>query len=180
MCHGGMRQKNFNFYEETLRVPLVFSNPRLFPSPVETNAMVSHVDFLPTMADLFNVPKSARAKWQGKSYAGVLRRPKKNKGPQKYVVFTYDDWQAGQPNGPYVQPPNHLTTIREGRYKIAKYYDENGVAPDQWEMYDLKNDPLETVNIASPSHFRNKKQRKEYKRLTKKLRKVEKERLRPL
>ena len=27
MAHGGMRQKNFNFYEETLRVPLVYLQP---------------------------------------------------------------------------------------------------------------------------------------------------------
>ncbi|MCA9877538.1 MAG: sulfatase-like hydrolase/transferase, partial [Thermomicrobiales bacterium] len=180
LCHNGMRQKIFNFYEETLRVPLVFSNPRLFPEPMQTNAMVSHVDFTPTMASLFNAPQSARATWQGQDYASVLRRPKKNKGPQKYVVFTYDDFQAGQPNGPYVQPPNHLTTIREGRYKLARYYDVDGAVPDQWEMYDLKRDSLETVNIADPSHKKNKKQRKEYKRLTKKLRQVETSRLQPL
>ena len=30
-AHGGMRQKNFNVYEESTRVPLVYSNPRLFP-----------------------------------------------------------------------------------------------------------------------------------------------------
>jgi arylsulfatase A-like enzyme len=27
--HGGLRQKNFNFYEESIRVPLVYSNPHL-------------------------------------------------------------------------------------------------------------------------------------------------------
>jgi hypothetical protein len=32
-AHGGLRQKNFNFYEESTRVPLVYSNPRLFPRP---------------------------------------------------------------------------------------------------------------------------------------------------
>jgi arylsulfatase A-like enzyme len=180
LCHNGMRQKVFNFYEETLNVELVYSNPRLFPQPESTNAMVSHVDFTPTMASLFNAPQSARAKWQGKDYSGVLRKPKKHKGPQKYVVFTFDDFQAGQPTGPYVQAPNHLTTIREGRYKLAKYYDVNGVVPEQWEMYDLKHDPLETVNIAAPSHKKNKRQREEYKRLTKKLSQVEKERLQPL
>ncbi|MFN8663876.1 MAG: sulfatase-like hydrolase/transferase [Thermomicrobiales bacterium] len=180
LAHNGMRQKNFNFYEETLNVELVYSNPQLFPQPESTNAMVSHVDFVPTMASLFNVPKSERAEWQGKDYASVLRKPKKNKGPQKYVVFTYDDYQAGQANGPYVPPPNHLTTIREGRYKLAKYYDVDGVAADQWEMYDLKKDQYETVNIADPSHKKNKKQREEYKRLTKKLNKVEKSRLQPL
>ena len=180
LSHNGMRQKNFNFYEETLRVPLTFSNPRLFSKAEQTNAMVSHVDFVPTMANLFKGPNSARARWQGRDYSSVLRRPKKNKGPQKYVVFTYDDWQAGQPNGPYVQPPNHLTTIREGRYKLAKYYDENGAVAEQWEMYDLKKDALETLNIADPGHKKNKKQRKEYNRLTKKLQQVEKDRLQPL
>ncbi|MFN8590588.1 MAG: sulfatase-like hydrolase/transferase, partial [Thermomicrobiales bacterium] len=34
MTHGGQIQKNFNVYEETLRVPLVYSNPNLFPRPV--------------------------------------------------------------------------------------------------------------------------------------------------
>ena len=32
VAHGGLRQKNFNVYEESLRVPLVYSNPTLFPS----------------------------------------------------------------------------------------------------------------------------------------------------
>jgi arylsulfatase A-like enzyme len=27
LAHGGLRQKNFNFYEESLRVPLIFSSP---------------------------------------------------------------------------------------------------------------------------------------------------------
>lgn len=31
MSHGGLRQKAFNVYEESLRVPLIFSNPHLFP-----------------------------------------------------------------------------------------------------------------------------------------------------
>ena len=30
LAHGGLRQKNFNFYEESLRVPLIFSNPVLY------------------------------------------------------------------------------------------------------------------------------------------------------
>src|ERR1700733_1347841 len=48
--HGGLRQKNFNFYEESTRVPLVYSNPRLFKKPQTNQALVSHVDFLPTLA----------------------------------------------------------------------------------------------------------------------------------
>ena len=33
LSHGGLRQKIFNAYEETIRVPLVVSNPRMFPQP---------------------------------------------------------------------------------------------------------------------------------------------------
>ncbi|MCC6312640.1 MAG: sulfatase-like hydrolase/transferase [Thermomicrobiales bacterium] len=184
LAHGGQRQKMFNFYEETLRVPLVYSNPKLFPKPVTSNAMVSHVDFLPTMAGLFNAPKGARSKWQGVDYSKIIRSATKGKGKgkgkvQKYVVFTYDDYQCGQKSGPYVQPPNHIASIRESRYKLARYYDESGVEPDQWEMYDLKQDGLEKKNLAAPNYKRNKKQQKEYKRLRKKLADVEKTRLRP-
>jgi hypothetical protein len=50
LAHGGLRQKNFVFYEEAIRVPLVYSNPELYPGPRQSTALVSHVDFLPTLA----------------------------------------------------------------------------------------------------------------------------------
>src|SRR5207244_4217811 len=49
-AHGGLRQKNFNFYEETTRVPLIYSNPRLFKRPETNHSLVSHAAFLPTLA----------------------------------------------------------------------------------------------------------------------------------
>jgi choline-sulfatase len=178
MAHGGMRQKNFNFYEETLRVPLIFSNPKLFKKARKSDAMVSHVDFLPTIASLFNVPDSGRAQWQGQDYSRLILDPGAN-DIQDYIAFTYDDFQAGQPNGPYVPPPNHITSIREGRYKLAKYYDVNGVVPDQLEMYDLERDPLEQQNIANPNFKRSKEQNKQFNRLQNRLAEVEQTRLQP-
>ncbi len=178
-AHGGMRQKNFNMYEETMRVPLVYSNPRLFPRGRTDHSLVSHVDFLPTLASLVGAPRQARAPWQGIDYsARILGRTLKP--PQDYTVFTYDDYQSGQPNGPYPQPPQHVVAIREHRYKIARYYDVNGNVPDQWEMYDTLLDPAERVNIAYPGHKRTPTQEREYARLQAKLAKVEKTRLQPL
>ena len=82
LTHGGMRQKNFNFYEEATRVPLVYSNPKLFPTPQSTDALVSHVDFLPTLASLAKAPKSARADWQGVDYSQlVLQAEERQAGP---------------------------------------------------------------------------------------------------
>jgi arylsulfatase A-like enzyme len=177
--HGGMRQKNFNFYEETLRVPLVYSNPRLFRRPQVNHSLVSHVDLLPTVASLVGAPPDAREKWQGVDYSDqILRRSAR--APQDYTVFTFDDYQSGQADGPYPDPPNHIVSVREQRYKLARYYDAEGNVPDQWEMYDLETDPLERVNLAYKQQKRTPSQEREYRRLQSKLARVERTRLRPL
>ena len=180
LTHGGMRQKNFNFYEEATRVPLVYSNPKLFPTPQTSDALVSHVDFLPTLASLAAAPQHARANWAGVDYSKLVLRPKAAKPPQDYVVFTYDDFQSGQSHGPYPKPPNHIVSIREGRWKLAKYYDVQHRKPPQWEMYDLKTDPLEKTNLAFKGYERSPAEEKQFQRLKRKLARVEKTRLRPL
>jgi len=177
--HGGMRQKNFNAYEEATRVPLVYSNPRLFPQAETTQALVSHVDFLPTLASLVGAPAAAQAAWEGVDYSDQILSRSPPPG-QDYTVFTYDDWQSGQSKGPYPQPPNHVVSIREHRYKIARYYDTAGKVPDQWEMYDLQVDPLERINLAYEGHKRTPEQSRQYRRLQVKLAEVQRTRLQPL
>jgi len=178
-AHGGLRQKNFNFYEESTRIPLVYSNPRLFKEARSSDALVSHVDFLPTLAGLVEAPAAARAPWQGIDYSQeILGGPAKP--AQNYTVFTYDDFQSGQARGPYPSPPNHIVSIRERRYKLARYYDVEGKVPPQWEMYDLKSDPLERTNLAHRGYKRSPTEAREYKRLRRKLAHVEKTRLQPL
>ncbi len=192
LSHGGLRQKNFNVYEESLKVPLVYSNPKMFPRPVTSDALVSHVDLLPTLASLAGAPKSARRNWQGVDYSDIVLHPGRGKEPQDYVAFTYDDFQSGQSHGPYPKQPNHVVSIREKRWKVAKYVDirtsveggqpveRRGPKPPQWEMYDLKTDPHEEVNLAYEGYERTPLQEREFLRLKRKLAKVEKTRLRPL
>ena len=177
LAHGGLRQKNFNFYEEAIRVRLVYSNPQLYPAPRISRTLVSHVDFLPTIATLFEVPEAARADWQGVDYSRLVLHP--TAVPvQDYIVFTYDDYQSGQAMPPYPTPPNHIVSIREERYKLAEYYDVDHVEPTQWEMYDLLTDPLEVTNLANVS--RTPQQQREYERLQAKLAEVKATRLQPL
>jgi choline-sulfatase len=179
MAHGGMRQKSFNVYEESLRVPLVFSNPRLFPAARASDALVSHVDLLPTLASLIDAPDAARADWQGVDYSALVRDPAA--APvQEEVVFTYDDVRCAQNVVQLVAPPNRIVSIRETRYKLARYYDGDGIEPDQWEMYDLESDSDERVNLAFPGHTLTAEQSAARERLTAKLREVEATRLQPL
>ena len=179
LTHGGMRQKNFNFYEETLRIPLIWSNPTLYEKAYATDALVSHVDFLPTIASLFNAPSAARAPWQGVDYSSIVLNPKA-KPVQDEIIFTYDDWQAGQANGPYIPPPQHIVSIRGQRWKLAEYWDATGKVPSEFEMYDLLTDPLETVNIAHRTYKRTPEQDIQFARMLKKLQVAKSTRLQPL
>lgn len=179
MAHGGMRQKCFNFYEESIRVPLVFANPQIYKTPHTNDSLVSHADFLPTLAGLFDVPASARANWAGVDYSRLITNPG---GPpvQDYTVFTYDDWQAGQATGPYVEGANHVVSFREARLKLAEYYDPTGAVATQWEMYDLARDPLERNNLAYRIDDRPRLVQREYYRLRAKLEHIKQTRLQPL
>jgi arylsulfatase A-like enzyme len=46
-----------------------------------------------------------------------------------------------------IKQPNHLRCVRTKDYKLARYFDPSGKAPQEWEMYDLHNDPNEAVNL---------------------------------
>ena len=60
LSHGGLRQKMFTVYDETVRVPLIISNPTLFPTPQVTDTYASLIDLAPTLAKLAGVAPGAR------------------------------------------------------------------------------------------------------------------------
>lgn len=54
-AHGGLHQKWYNAYQETIHVPFVISNPQLFNSARKTDLTTSHVDLLPTLLGLADI-----------------------------------------------------------------------------------------------------------------------------
>ena len=166
LSHGGLRQKMFNVYEETINVPLVFSNPRLFPREAATDALASLVDVLPTMLSLGgrDVPSELR----GHDLTPILAaasdpRARGEEGPvdlspvtehaapatavQDAIHFTYDDHQAGTAMRDGPGQPNRVRAIRTERGKYAFYFDPNGRETSEYELYDLERDPLEVENL---------------------------------
>ena len=132
------------------------------------------------MARLFGSP-TVNPAWQGKDYAAlVLDQDAPGVQDFKYQVFTYDDWQAGQAQGPYVSGANHIVSVRDARYTMARYYAPDGSAPDEWEMYDREADPIEAVNLAWTGVQRDAAQEAAYQRLLALLEDVEQTRLQPL
>lgn len=54
-AHGGLFQKWYNAYEESIHVPFIIHSPKLFPTRQNTDMLTSHVDLLPTLLGLANI-----------------------------------------------------------------------------------------------------------------------------
>lgn len=157
MSHGGLRQKVFNAYEETLNVPMVVSNPVLSPGPSTSHALASLLDLMPTMATLAGVPNRGAWQFAGTDLTPVLTAAAAGDADasvQDEVLFTYDDENCATPDGQdFVREPNHIRAIRDGRWKYAVYFAPDGGNFPQFELYDLQEDPLELNNKADPANF---------------------------
>lgn len=142
LTHGGMRQKWFNVYQESLKVPLVWSNPVMFPQPVVSDALVSLVDLLPTLASFCGVEDLDRYGMQGKDYSALFEHPEGE--VQDYTYFINTDVKAGQAIPAAARPPNNLAMVRDAHFKYARYYGGNPSCmqppPVQEEFYDLLTD----------------------------------------
>ncbi|HEY7266235.1 MAG TPA: sulfatase/phosphatase domain-containing protein, partial [Solirubrobacterales bacterium] len=166
LSHGGLRQKTFNVYEETINVPLVVSNPLLFPDGAETDAMASLVDVLPTMLEMGGIeaPDGLRGRDQTPVLADAASPEREPLGLSKvdlspvaehaepassvrdHVHFTYDDHQAGTAMTEAPGQPNRIRAIRTPEAKYAFYFDPEGRRRTEYELYDLERDPLEVDN----------------------------------
>ena len=160
MSHGGMVQKMFNAYEESIRVPMIWSNPRYFKGNQKSEALVSLVDFLPTVANFYGSSEDQINNYQlsGVDYSSILKRASRRskldheaKDVQSSVLYTYDDIYAGQdprnsiPQGAWdhglLPGPNRLQAVRTKDFKYARYYSEDKTyEPKNWqgELYDLR------------------------------------------
>jgi len=182
LSHGGLRQKMFVTYEEAIHIPLIVSNPVLFPEPKQSEALVSLVDLMPTVATLSGVPIPGQWTFRGVDFSSIIL----NSGSgevQDTLMFTFDDVQAGMENeGQLVDPPNRIRCIREKNWKYARYFDGDGQVAPEYEMYDLANDPDELENLAHPDHprYNDPDIVAQRNRLAQKLADMEKEKLAPL
>ena len=109
LSHGGLRQKLFNAYEETLRVPIVISNPKYFPKPVQTDALATLVDIMPTLATLADVPNREQWNFKGRDLtpiiADAIQYPANpTASVQDSVLFTFDDDNPGMPQPATLRP----------------------------------------------------------------------------
>ena len=135
-------------YEESQRMPFLVRHPATIKPGTVLTSCVENVDYGPTMLDFANieVPKDM----QGKSFLQHLKTGQTPADWKKTAYYRYWMHMVHHDN------PAHVG-IRTERYKLIYYYscnyDGGYQTPPAWELYDLQEDPGETVNLYdSPEH----------------------------
>ena len=119
-------------YEETLRVPLIFYNLKVFPRSQVIESVVRLVDVAPTVLEIIGL-KDEAAGMQGQSLTAWLRG-KSRKDLNGFVETFYPRENFGW---------SALVGLISGHWKFIQ-------APRR-ELYDLKNDPGEEINLYGQS-----------------------------
>lgn len=131
LAEHGLWQK-FVFYESSVGVPLIFRVPGLTSADAQCRTPVSHIQLLPTLADLCGVPGPSEL--DGTSLTELLRDPNRTLDTKVFAVHALESKAARY-------------MLRHGDYKYSYYVN------DMPELYDLRTDPVEMKNLALlPEH----------------------------
>jgi arylsulfatase A-like enzyme len=121
-------------YEPSIRVPLLVRYPARVPAAVvDRQHMVLNIDLMPTFLQLGGVPVPPRL--HGRSMVPLLQRA--NVPWRDAFLYEYYEFPAG-----HCVRKNR--GIRTERWKLIHFFEQ----PQEWELYDLANDPNETKNLA--------------------------------
>lgn len=129
----GMYDKRF-MYEASLRMPFLARWPAGIRPGTVSDGLAINGDFAPTFLELAGVP--VPPDMQGRSLVPL------------FAGKTPDDWR-GEIYYRYYHDPGHHDTrahygIRTATHKLIHFWKK-----DQWEFYDLRDDPNEMHNLYS-------------------------------
>ncbi len=127
-------------YELSIRVPLIVFDPRIkndLRGSIPAQSALN-IDIAPTMLDLAGVeiPRSM----QGRSLVPILD----GESPADWRTDFFVEHLFNHP-----EIPKH-EGVRQERFKYARYFEQQ---PVYEELYDLLEDPMETINLVGDSDY---------------------------
>ncbi len=174
-----LRGKQF-LYEQGIRIPLVIRWPGHVRPGTVVDELVSALDFAPTFLKL------ADADVPGHMHGRVFLGPDRDK-PRRYIFAARDRIDEAvdrircvlderfkyirnyMPNMPYLQPQVYRETVYPTREPLMRMFAQKKLnkvqlhffqsKKPQEELYDLRNDPWETENLAENPKYQNELKR---------------------
>lgn len=135
--------KHTSFYEETTRVPFIFTGPGISGENIEHPPLVSLCDLVPTLCDYAGL--AAPQGLYGRSLMPWLQGETPSSVREHVVSEWVSEW------GFTIEPGR---MVRTDQFKYTRYLEGNGE-----ELFDLKADPGEMVNLAQKPEYQKKLER---------------------
>lgn len=144
--HGESFDHNYDFlhrevlYNSSVKIPLIIRDPDAITKETKINRLIDNTDILPTILNLLNIP-SNNLTFDGTSFSDIFQNNiflKIFKSGEKKYVYSMN---------PYL----NKFSITDGQYKYIYSLEGTCLYNNQKEeLYDLKKDPQETVNLYNP------------------------------
>ena len=140
--HNPIALHGHSLYDELLRVPLILAGPRLLPQEKVIKEQVGLIDVMPTILEVAGLP--FETEHQGVSLLPLIKGRKDFKLPPFVFseAMTYGLEKKGLRSDSYkyiITPPNAQKW--NDMYNPVLSFDK------ERELYDLKEDPTEKINI---------------------------------
>lgn len=135
-----LRAGKGSIYEGGTRTPLIVVWPGHTPAGIRNDqAIVSSVDYYPTLAEICGIELSPEQRLDGVSIASALTGGELDRGAI-YCHYPHNTPATGQYAATYV---------REGDWKLVRTYFAGPNGGHQYELYNLRDDIGETRNVAA-------------------------------
>lgn len=165
MGDHGLMTKSPAMYDCLTRVPLIFSWKGVFQENIISDELISNIDIMPTILSVIDAPIPEQV--QGVDFSQYLKKGKEEgQSYREYVFAEYGipgnsvnrqtveelmpDYKEkvvyyNKPHVPWEANPFSLA----GRFRMIRNHDWKYVENkgDISELYDLKNDPNELINV---------------------------------
>ena len=131
--NGVLRGYKRDLYEGGIRVPMIARWKGVIKAGTRSDHISAFWDVMPTFADLLDI--TIREKTDGISFLPTLMGNRETQQQHDHLYWEFHE-QGGR------------RAVRQGDWKLVQYNlekDPNG----QLELYDLKNDPSETKDLAT-------------------------------
>jgi len=125
-------------YDESIHVPLIMHWPKRMPRGARVAAQVSHIDLMPTLFELLELPRDPGM--EGDSMLPLIGGRSCRFREQAFAESTPAGWQA------LAGDDREQWCVRTNEWKLILNTDSGGRRQD-YELYDLVHDPGERRNM---------------------------------
>ena len=156
---AGAARTKYTLYDTGIIVPCIVRWPGQVRASTVTDAMVSILDFLPTLVEIAG--GGIDPDWDGKSMLDVWSGISNKQHEELY--FSYTGVTVGRR---HEKTPFPVRAYRTDRYKYIRNINhtighpmQSGIDLPAEELYDIQVDPREQINLAGDPRFQSIKQR---------------------